>query len=226
MNSIIEARELTLKYLEPVVTKHGFTVKLSASKQLKIERKASKGMDLLAFDMLNYAPAFQIRYGFIKVNTTVNEILLKLQEKIKLSLPVDKKSTLVSFSYNTINNPTETSYLPMMETEEDVQQSVALLQSFLEEVGVPLLKRFDDLAEIDRVINGEQLWETDWLKPYVFGGNFTLKRLIVAKLAGLGSYDRVFAYVREWYTARFDDKYAADYKAGLAEAEALDELLK
>lgn len=73
--------------------------------------------------------------------------------------------------------------------------------------------------------NGEELWEDDWLKPYVFGGLFYLKRLIVARLSGLGNYDRVLEYLRSWYSSRLNGKYGHLYKASLAEVNALDELL-
>lgn len=152
MNSIIEARELTAKYLRPVVSKHGFALKQSASKQIKIEKKTAQGMDIIAFDMLNYVPVFQIKFAFIKINNEVNNILLNLQSRMKLSLPVDKKTTLISFSYNTLNKPTESVYLPQMETEEDVRRVVAEMETYIDEVGIPLLKRFDDFTEIDRTI--------------------------------------------------------------------------
>jgi len=226
MNSIIEARELTLKYLEPTLHKHGFTVKLSASKQAKIERKTANGTDILGFEMLNYTPSFQIRYAFSKINTRINDILMGLQERIKLSLKEEKKSWFIFFSYNTLHKPTETSYLPYMETEAEVQKSVAMMSSFIEDTGVPLLVRFDDLREVDRIVNGEEPWETDWHKPYVLGGNFHLKRLIISKLAGQGNYDRMFSWVSDHYASKFNEKYGDNYRVLMAEVEELDKMLK
>jgi hypothetical protein len=227
MKSIIEARELTLKYLEPTLKKHGFTIKLSASKQAKIERKTTNGTDILGFDILNYAPSFRIRYAFSKINTPINDILLRFQEKIKIPLQEDKRSWFIFFSYNTLHKPNDTAYLPFMETEEDVQKCVAMMNSFIEDPALPLLNRFDDLNEVDRIINGEVPWETDWLKPYMLGGNFYLKRLIISRLAGLGSYDRVFRFVSDYYTSHFDDpEYGINYKARMAEVGELDSMLK
>jgi hypothetical protein len=226
MNSIIEARELTLKYLEPIVKKHGFNVKLSSTKQARIERKRDSGTDVLAFDMLTYTPAFRIRYAFNKINVQINNILLRLQERIALSAKEDKKSWFIFFSYNTLHDPTETTYLPFMETEEDVQKCVASIESFMVEAALPLLIRFEDLGEVDKIINGERPWETDWHKPYVFGGNFHLKRLIISKLAGLDSYDRIFGFVRDFYASHFNGEYGSNYKARMAEVEELDKVLK
>jgi hypothetical protein len=227
MKSIIEARELTLKYLEPIVKKHGFTVKVNARKQARIERKVANGIDILGFDMLNYAPSFQILYAFSKINIPINDILLRFQEKVRIPLQEDKRSWFILFSYNTLHKPTETTYLPYMDTEEEVQKCVGMMSSFIEDPGLPLLSRFDDLREVDRIINDEEPWETDWHKPYVLGGNFHLKRLIIPRLAGLGNYDRVFSFVSDYYTSHFnDEQYGNNYKARMAEVVELDRLLK
>lgn len=227
MNSIIEARELTLKYLEPVLKKHGFTVKLSASKQARIERKSANGLDIIGFDMLNYNPSFRIMYALSKTNVRVNAILLRLQERVRLPLEVDKRTPFISFSYNTLHNPTRTVYLPSMVTEEEVQKCVAMMASFIEDPGMPLLARFDDLKEVDRIINGEDPWETDWLKPYPLGWTFYLSRLIISKLAGLGSYNRILSFVNDYYTSFFDDpENGKGAKARMAEIEQLDKMLK
>ncbi len=114
----------------------------------------------------------------------------------------------------------------MMETEEDVQKCIAMMATFMEQTALPLLEKFNDLKEVDKIINGEEPWETDWHKPFVFGSNFHLKRLIISKLAGLGSYERTFNHVSQFYTSRFNDKYGSDYKIAMAEVEALDQMLK
>ena len=227
MNSIIEARELTLKYLEPVLKKHGFTVKLSATKQAKIKRKSVNGADILGLQMLNYKPAFQIMYGFNKISIPINEVLLRFQERVKLPIKVEKDDWFIFFSYNTLHKPTDTTYLPYMESEEEVKKCVAMMSSFIEDPAMPLLARFDDLGEVDRIINGAEPWETDWLKPYVLGSAFHLKRLIISKLAGQDSYDRTYSFVRDYYTSRFDDpQYGNNFKARMAEVEQLDKMLK
>ena len=228
MKRLIEARELTLKYLEPIVKKHGFNVKLSASKQARIERKTANGTDILAFDILNYAPSFRIGYAFCKINIHINNIMLSFLEKVKLPLQEDKRTWFIFFSYNTLYKPGETVYLPYMKTEEEVRECVAMMNTFIEDPGLPLLARFEDLREVDRIINGEEPWETDWRKPYVLGyGAFFLKRLIISKLAGLGSYDRIFRFVSDYYIAQFDDpEHGGNAKDRLADVNAMDIHLK
>lgn len=227
MKSIIEARELTLKYLAPVVRQYGFNIKLSATQQAKIERKTVHGTDILAFEMLNYAPSFQIRYAFCKIDTRINNIMIDFQGKVRTPLLEDKRTWFIFFSWNTLNKPTETAYLPLMQTEEEVQKCVSLMHSFMEDAAMPLLSRFEDLREVDRVINGDQPWETDWHKPYVLGGNFYLKRLIISRLAGLGSYDRMYRFVGDYYTSQFDDpRHGVNAKARMLEVEQLHDLLR
>jgi hypothetical protein len=227
MNSITEARELTYKYLEPILKKHGFTIKLGAGKEAKIERKTANGTDILGLDLLNYNPSFQIRYAFSKINIAINDILLRFQESSKLPLQVDKKTWFLFFSYNTLHKPSETTYLPTVETEEELRKCVESMSSFIEEPAMPLLARFEDLREVDKIINGEEPWETDWHKPYVLGLVFDLKRLIISRLAGLGTYDRVYNFVSDYYASHFSDpQYGSNFKARMAEIEELNSLLK
>src|SRR5439155_6097508 len=115
-----------------------------------------------------------------------------------------------------------TVYLPFMETEEDVQKSVFMMESFMEQTALALLSRFEDLSEVDRLINGEEPWETDWHKPYVFGSNFHLKRLIISKLGGLGSYERILGFLSDYYTTRFNGEHGNNYKARMEEIKELD----
>jgi hypothetical protein len=101
-----------------------------------------------------------------------------------------------------------------------------MMTDFLLNSAVPIVNKLNDLREIDKVINGDKPWKTDWQMPYAFGGNFHLKRLIIAKLSGLGNYERIMSLVREDFTSHFDSKYADDYKKALADVEALDKILK
>jgi hypothetical protein len=191
MNSIIEARELTLKYLRPLLENHGYIFKVDKSKQAIVRQKCIDGLNTIGWDFLNYNPTFKIRYGVNKINHCVNNILKQLQELVTLQYKEDKNSRLLYLSYNTINNPENTTYLPDMVTEADVQHCVALMIDFLEGTAFPLLEKFDDLREIDKIINGEEPWVTDWHKPFTFVSNFRLKRLIIAKLAGNPNYENL-----------------------------------
>ncbi|MDP4257758.1 MAG: hypothetical protein Q8937_05945 [Bacteroidota bacterium] len=80
---------------------------------------------------------------------------------------------------------------------------------------------------MDRIVNGDEPWETDWLKPYVLGVAFDPKRLIISKLAGLGSYERIYRFVGDYYASQFSHpEYGKNFKARMAEVEELDKMLK
>ena len=59
--------------------------------------------------------------------------------------------------------------------------------------GFKELEKYRDLREIDRLINNfHDFWETDWDKPYGLGGDFDLKRIIIARLAGNKRWEEVY----------------------------------
>jgi hypothetical protein len=76
-----------------------------------------------------------------------------------------------------------------------------------EEVIFPLLSRFEDLREIDKVINNlDDFWDWDVGKPFRLGGNFNSKRMIIAKLSGNPRYEEVV----EKYFNELDKKRAKE----------------
>src|SRR5689334_23013873 len=110
--NLTQARELTAKYLTPFLVQNNFTVKLNRNKEATIERKTARGIDSMNIRLLNYNPSYQITYGFRKTNDQINSIMLQLQDRVKLQFEYDRKSHFVFFSYNTINDPKNTAYLP------------------------------------------------------------------------------------------------------------------
>jgi hypothetical protein len=225
MNSIVEARGITMKHLEKFLVSNGFAIKLNKAKEAQIERKTKTGFDSVGIGMLDYRPYYKITYGFNKINLSINEILLRLQQIVPLSPKEEKKSRFLFFSYNTIKKPAETSYLPDMLDEADVKRCVDLMIGFMKETALPWLEKFEDLREIEKVINGETPWETDWHKPFTLGGNFHLKRLIISRLSGSGSYDRILEFVRQDFQSHFEDQYGSDYRQALVQVEELNKTL-
>jgi hypothetical protein len=188
---VTQIKELVYKYCQQPFTALGFEVKANKTFDLSIRKKRADGFDAVATGYNIYADIFLLAYGFNKINNKVNKIMLELQEKVKLDAKVDKQSRFLFFSYNTIHDPTTTSYLPQMKTEEDVKKCVGMMMEFVNSTAMPLLDRFEDLRELDAIVNGDQPWETDWQKPYMLGGNFYEKRLILAKLAGNPNFDKL-----------------------------------
>ncbi|MFD2918882.1 hypothetical protein ACFS6H_04110 [Terrimonas rubra] len=221
-----EARQLMMKYLIPRIEQYGFKERGKAT-DFQIVRKVDCGEDVINGGLTDYNPEQQIIYNFYKRHKSIIELLMALEKKgISLSPPISKHTGTIGFSYETINGILQIGYLPTMKTEHDVEKCVGLITDFMETTAIPLLDKFEDLREIDRMINGKTPWETDADKPYRFGGNFHLKRLIVSKLAGLGTYDRTLNFIRENYTSHFNDKYGDDYKQALQHVEELNNILE
>ena len=221
-----EAKELMTKHLLPIIKKYGYQEKKIRSSDFSFVRNTPMGVDEIMGGFNDYNPVQKILYSLQKCYTPVNDILLLLQAGgITLNPKVTKNSATIGFSYSTLNDIRKDTYLPEMQTEEEVLSNVNMMVAFFEGTAFPLLDKFEDLREIDRIINGEDLWTTDWLKPYRFGLYFYLNRLIIARLAGLGNYDRVLEFLRKEYGSHVNDKDGSAFRAILHEIEALNKLL-
>jgi hypothetical protein len=221
-----EAKALMTKYLLPTIEKYGYKERKMKSSDFSFVKKRPMGEDEIIGGFMDYNPIQRIIYSFSKRQKPVIDVLLHLQDKgVNLSPPIGKPTGTIGFSYNTINNINSMVYLPDMRTENDVEQCVSKMTNFMEETAFPLLDKFEDIREIDRVLNGEEPWIFDWQKPYVLGGNFQLKRLIFAKLAGQGNYDRIFEFVRREFISHFDGPDGEGYKMQMGQIEELNKLL-
>lgn len=189
-----EAKELMLKYLMPRIEQYGFR-KPGRGSEFQIKRKTKNGEDVINGGINDYNPVQQILFGVLKKDTRVTDILLMVQSKgIKLSPMVDKNTFLLGYSYDGIHNPSQIGYLPLMEIEADVEKCVNLMVDFLERKALPLLDKFEDLREIDKMINGIEPWEADFDKPYSFGTYFNFSRLIIAKLCDNEKYEELIDF--------------------------------
>jgi hypothetical protein len=221
-----EVKQLMAKYLLPAIEGHGYKERKIRSSDFSFVRNTAMGLDEIMGGFNDYNPVQKILYSVQKSHKPVVDILLQLQaDGITLNPKVDKNSATMGFSYCTLNGIRGHIYLPEMQTEEEVQQNVNMMVRFLEETAFPLLNKFEDVREIDRIINGPEPWAMDYLKPYAFGLYFYLKRLIFAKLSGLGNYDRVLEFLRKEYGSRVNDKDGSVYRTILNEIEELNKLI-
>lgn len=86
-----------------------------------------------------------------------------------------------------------------------ITDAIEHIKMYIDEIGIPMLNKYEDIREIDKEINGENLWEhDDFQKPFYLGGNFAVKRLIIAKLSGRKDYEqfieRIFNKIEVNYT--------------------------
>ena len=214
------------KYLLPAIERRGYAERKLKSSDFNFVKKTATGEDVIVGGFTDFNPRQKIIYSFMKRHKTILAILLQLQKNgAKLTPPIGKNTGTIGFSYCTIHDIRKDTELTTMQTEEEVKQRVGSMVSFMEETAFPLMDKFEDLREQDRIINGEDPWQMDGLKPYPLGGNFHLKRLIIARLAGLGSYERILDFVREDYTSRFNGEYGHSFRVALDEVEELNRVL-
>ena len=196
-----EAKQYTLKYITDIFISNGFTEKKKSSSDIEFVRKTVYGEDGMYLHYKDYNPIQVIDYYFYKRITAVNKVIKVIGDSIKLNPPINRETHSLVFNYVTLKQMKNqggalvSTYLPQMQTEADVKVSVDMIIDFLEKDAIPLLDKFNDIREIDKVINGDDFWITDWQKPFNFGGNFYVKRLIVAKLAG---GQKILEEVVEW----------------------------
>jgi hypothetical protein len=188
---LTQIKELVYKNCAEPLTALGFEVKPNKAFDLTARKKRNNGFDSIAFAYNVYGDTFFLLYALNKTDNRVNKILLELQEKVKLDFKVEKQSPVLFFSYNTLHDPSNSRYLPEMKTEQDVSKCVDMMMEFISTTAMPLFDKFEDLRELDAIINGDNSWETDWHKPYTLGGNFYEKRLIIARLAGNPHFEKL-----------------------------------
>jgi hypothetical protein len=184
-----EARDLMMKYLMPRIEKYGYKERGKGS-EFSIVRKRPYGEDSIGGGFTDFNPIQKIIYGAGKRDFRITKFLLQMQEMgIILSPPAKKNSLTLGISYERMNGLNYSGYLPEMQTEADVEKCVNLMLEFLEGTAFPLLDKFEDLREIDKIINGNEPWISDIEKPYTFVTYFNFSRLIIAKLCGNQKYD-------------------------------------
>lgn len=186
-----EAKELTIKYIDSFFKEFDFKLIKTTNSDVVYERKKEGGFDGFVSGTLDYNPIQIIAYSVYKRINAVEEISAKLGEKIRLSPSINDETNTIAFGYETLNGINKQTTLPDMKTEEDLMSCVETIKTFMRETAIPLLDRFNDLREIDKEINGDEPWETDWKQKINLGGNFRYKRLIIAKLANSPNYDRL-----------------------------------
>lgn len=117
---------------------------------------------------------------------------------------------------------------PGIYEKSDIDATLNLLIPFLEEEGLPVLKKYEDLFLMDSDINGKDFWTTDGSKDYGMGGYaFSTKRLAIAHFCSNPNFDMLFDYhyeviqselkngdearIPEWEQAKIRHFYLRDY---------------
>ena len=115
-----------------------------------------------------------------------------------------------------------------METENDVKKCVDKMKAFLSETAFPMLEKFNDLREIDKIVNGSKLWQYDWDKIMRVsgGGNFFLNRIIIAHLTNNPRFDEIVTFQREYFDEQLKGEYSTNYYEAAKILKNLLDILK
>ena len=181
-----EAKDYTRKYIDGFMIRNGFKEKKSVGTDLVYRRKVDDGFDGLGIGSVDYNPIQILRYSIYKRIDSVENIMTNIGNALddRKNFPDIKDLYTMASGYENIHKIKTGTYLPQMQTEADVKLSVDMIIDFLTKDGFPLLDKSNDLREIDKAINGDDFWITDWQMPFnLGGGNFYAKRLVIAKLA-------------------------------------------
>ncbi len=187
-----EAKKLLFYQLKPFFIDKGF--KPVVTKFSGFIKPLETGFDWVYLNIDDYNPCQNIYYSVMKRIDSIDELWQQVDalyfntQRLNLEYAYTLK-----FSYETINQLNTARYLPDVREEPDVQVCTDLILEFMSNKALPLLERFNDIREIDKEINGDNFWEDDWRKPYIFGG-FPFKRLIIAYLCGNPHFERLYNY--------------------------------
>ena len=190
-----ETQDFIVKYLDSYLSKQGFKHRKSNRTEVEYIRKIDKNnFERFRLSTINYYDSHKLRFGFGKRIGAVEDIMARINEKVPFTNPSYKKNTTtLGFGYNSYNGLNKDGCFGYMETEEQVKENVEKVIDFTEYHALPLLNKFNDLREIDKLINGEgdNFWENDWKKPFNLAGRFNVRRLIIAKLSGHKNFDEL-----------------------------------
>lgn len=188
-----DAKEFTIKHINQFFEENVFKLSKTRDSQVKYIRKTEFGFDGYASGTVDYNPIQIIRYSFFKRINIIEDIALEVFKRTKvISNPVDKNSLSLAFGYGglVLGKYVDT-YLPECSSENDIINCVADIIDFSKNHALPLIEKANNLKFLDNEINGENFWETDWQKKFNLGGNFDIKRLIIAKLADNPNFEEV-----------------------------------
>lgn len=186
-------QSLTLFMIE-----NDFKLKKTRNSDLNYFKKTDYGFNELNLGFLNSWPGTQVAYGFYIRYDRIEDICQNILTQLNPGHIIKKDSHSIGTSQGSFDGKFTYSFMPEMVNEEDVRKSCDLVINFLEKTGFPLAERFKDIKELDKEINGENFWESDWQMPFTLGNDFPQKRMVIARLADQGNFDKVMQKSYEW----------------------------
>lgn len=192
-----EAKALIIKNATPYFEQKGWKLKKVRWNEAIFVNKKNEYFDIIGISTTDYNPEQLIGYGLGKRIEAVEAVMKKIESKTPFDLPLKSDDTTLNILDKGDSLKREDkSYCT---SEEDVIYNLGKIFNYLDEHALPLLEKFNDLREIDNLINGEgeKFWDSDWKKPFNLAGRFDTRRLITAKLSGRKDFDELIDKVYE-----------------------------
>lgn len=204
------------KYLNPFMEENDFKLKKSKNSDLYYLKKTDYGFQRLNLGFLNSWPGTKIEYAFFVRYERIEEIFDNTLVQLDSEYKVKKDSHSIGTSQGSFENKRTNSYMPEMVTEEEVKKSCDLVIIFLQKIGFSLAQRFSDIKELDKEINGENFWESDWQMPFTMGGSFPIKRIIISLLSNNPRFeDLIIFHINDMETKIKKGEYIEIHQKGL-----------
>lgn len=188
-----QAKELFIKYGENQFNEIGFHIKKTRDIGIEFYREIETGFEEINIGTLDYNPVrvFQFSIGK-RVNALENIV-----KKLPLTMLTDNEYLIKEMQNNTAISlyyldKNDIAHIQLRETartgnESEVNDSISIILKYIKETALPNFQLFNNLKNIDNLINGdgENFWEDDIpkTKPFNLAHLFYPRRLIIAKLA-------------------------------------------
>lgn len=192
-----EARETIIKNTENFFLQRGFSLVKSMKQSVQYKKSNSNvSCDNIYISILGNV-ILRIELMVHKRIFIIEELIEKISKAHILNPMPDKLHSSFIINSEKINNINGKTKFDDTGIEfVSITDAIALVKLYVDEIGIPMLNRYEDIREIDKEINGVNFWERDdFQKPFYLGGNFAVKRLIIAKLSGRKDYEQFIEHL-------------------------------
>ncbi len=219
-----EAMDIILPELKPFFEAAGYKQR---GKDAFI-RSYEGGWDSFTFWMKDFYPSQYCSYRVNKRLECVEHIIGMLAEKYDMRMKISKANWTLYFSAVTLSGSRLETDLPRMTKMEDALFTAELIKEFMTNTGFPFLLKMQDVRAFDKIINVEDDWETDFMKPFGMGGAFVFKKLIIARLSGNPRYEEMMSHYHTVYEneIRESPEEEGEFVDGKHVLQYLEEVLK
>lgn len=189
-----QAKEFELIYLKDFFEQNAFKLRKGGNSDFEFIKKLPNGSETIYFTHLEAFTGTRQEFYVLKEIKIIESHLENILKGLGQSISKHKNPRTVKFWKGSIDGINTNNYMPKMLNETYVASSCEIVKNFMAETGFSMLERFNDIKELDKEINGENFWTTDWQMPFDLGGDFDIKRMIIVKLSNNPNFDNIINY--------------------------------